>query len=57
MPEDVQNLLGDLQNPLVLENFLIMKCFINCFYFIWFLGIATGILRVLQQERSALPKL
>jgi len=34
MPEDVQNLLDDLQNLPVLEIFLMMKYFINCFYFI-----------------------
>lgn len=30
----MQNLLGDVQNLSVLEIFLMMKYFINCFYFI-----------------------
>jgi len=57
MPEDVQNLLDDLQNLPVLEIFLMMKYFINCFYFIWSLAIATWILTVLQQGRFLLLKL
>lgn len=34
MPEHIQNLMGDLQNLLVLEVFLVIKYFINYFYFI-----------------------